>query len=133
VYYSPPANTIKVKGTAYVKPLKVIIKNISSSTQRLDIDTADEGLGQILFEITDEKENRNIVTKKVDLGKSQSRAYRLIGAGNTKEFEIRLNQGEWENAFKLVQEGASRLRARAVYKNGSTSIYSDYYTIVLEE
>jgi hypothetical protein len=133
VYYSPPANTIKVKGTAYVKPLKVIIKNISSSTERLDIDTADEGLGQILFEITDEKENRNVVTKKADLEKSQSKAYRLIGSGNTKEFEIRLNPNDWENAFKFVKEGSSRLRARAVYKNGSNAIYSDYYTIILEE
>ena len=133
VYYSPPGKTIKVKGTAYVKPLKVVIKNISSDTQRLDIDTADEGLGQINFEITDEKENRNVVTKKVDLGKSQSKAYRLIGPGNTKEFEIRLNPDEWENAFKFVKEGASRLRARAVYKNGSNTICSDYYTIILEE
>jgi hypothetical protein len=132
VYYQLPLKTIKVQGAEYDRRFKVVIKNISSGTQRLDIDTADNGLGQIFFEVTDENENRNVVTKKADLTRSQSRGYVLLGPGNTKEFEIFLSRGEWENAFKLVKDGASRLRARAVYKNGSNTICSDYYTIVLE-
>jgi hypothetical protein len=98
----------------------------------LNIDQATKGYGLISFEVTDEHGNNNVVTKKIAVDQTTSEGYKYIGPGKTKEFEIRLTEGEWENAFKLVKLGAAKLRARACYKNASTVIYSRYYTILLE-
>ena len=138
IYYTPANNTIKVRDEGPIKPLKVALKNITSKTQRLNISrrlNADEtslGLDAISFEITDEHGKSNIITKKVDTFQSSSQGYNYINPGETKEFEILLSEREWNNAFKLAKQGATKLRARASYKNGSDVIYSDYYTILLE-
>lgn len=89
-------------------------------------------MGLITFEITDNKGNNNVVTKKVDV-KSSKESYVYLAPGKSKEFEILLSSSEWNNAFQLMDQGATQARARASYKNGSTVIYSDYYTILLEE
>lgn len=133
VYRNPPKNTIRSRGTEYVRPFRVVVKNITSSTQRLDLDIAEMGLGQIIFEVTDEKDNKNVITKKADLSKSKGMSYTYLNPGQTKEFDIQLSRADWDNAHNLVEKGATKLRARAAYKNGSNVIYSDYYTIILEE
>jgi hypothetical protein len=139
LYYAPANNIIKVRNDGPIRPLKVALKNISSKTQRLNISrrlTADEtsqGLDAISFEMTDERGNKNIITKKVDTIQSSSSGYNYINPGETKEFEIIMSEREWNNAFKLAKQGATKVRARASYKNGSDVIYSDYYTILLEQ
>ncbi len=140
VYYPPPGNIIKVRGGGHSMPFKVILKNTSSSTQSLNIGGGfggssyggKSGIGLITFEVTDENGNENVVTKKIDVDQSRGESYIYLGPGKAKEFEILLTPTEWNNAFKLMNKGASRLRARASYKSGSTVIYSDYYTILLE-
>ncbi len=138
VYYAPANNTIKVSNDGPIKPLKVALKNITSRTQRLNISrrlNADEtnlGLDAISFEMTDEHGNQNSITKKVDTVQSSSQGYNYINPGETKEFDVTMSEREWNNAFKLAKQGATRVKARASYKNGSDVIYSDYYTILLE-
>jgi len=133
IYYEPRNKIVKVRQTHGVKPVKVVVKNISSKTQRLVIDQTSKGLDLITFEITDERGRNNVVSKKVDAYASRSEGYNYLGPGETKEFEIVLNESEWNNALKLLKEGATKVKARATYKNGSEVIYSDYYTLVLEE
>jgi hypothetical protein len=53
--------------------------------------------------------------------------------GMTKEYEIVMTEGEWNNAYKLRKQGATKFKARVAYKNGFTTIYSDYYTLILDE
>jgi len=138
IYYEPANNTIKVRDDGPIRPLKVALKNITSKTQRLNVSSrlnADEtsiGLDAISFEMTDENGNKNIITKKVDPRQSSSQGYNYVNPGETKEFEVLMSEREWNNAFKLQKQGASKLRARASYRNGSDVIYSDYYTILLE-
>ena len=138
IYYAPPNNIIKARNNGPIKPLKVAVKNISSKTQRLNIsrrlnaDETSQGLDAISFEMTDEHGNKNIITKKVDTIQSSSQGYNYINPGESKEFEIIMSEREWNNAFKLAKQGATKIRARASYKNGSDVIYSDYYTILRE-
>ncbi|HPM42440.1 MAG TPA: hypothetical protein PLV52_01245 [Candidatus Omnitrophota bacterium] len=140
VYYNPPGNVIRVRRGAPVIPFKVVLKNISSSTQSLNIGSgsggssygAKSGITLITFETTDENGNTNVVTKKVELGQSRGESYIYMAPGKTKEFEIMLSPNEWNNAFKLADQGATRIKARVSYKSGSTTIYSDYYTIIIE-
>jgi hypothetical protein len=134
VYYPPPGNIIKIRDGHCFKPFKVVLKNITSSTQSLNVDEANQGLGLITFDITDENGNNNVVTKKTEVGgESRYQGYNYINPGKIKEFEIMLTEREWSNAYKLVHQGATKLKARASYKNGSTVIYSDYYTIIFEQ
>lgn len=140
-YQAPPGNTIKAKRGKCVIQFKVVLKNVSSSSQSLDIGSGwggssyggTSGTGLITFEITDENGNNNVVTKKVDVNQSKKESYVYLGPGKSKEFEIMLTSREWDNAFKLMNTGSTRLRARASYKNRSNIIYSDYYTILLED
>jgi hypothetical protein len=138
IYYAPSNNIIKAKNNGPIKPLKVAVKNISSRTQRLNIsrrlnaDETSQGLDAISFEMTDEHGNKNVITKKVDTIQSSSQGYNYLNPGETKEFEIIMSEREWNNAFKLAKQGATKVKARASYKNGSDVIYSDYYTILRE-
>jgi hypothetical protein len=130
IYYEPAGNFIRVRpGPA--RPFKVVLRNITSNTQVLRVDEASRGLNLITFEITDENGNNNIVTKKIDLSKSRSEGYNNIAPGKTKEFEIILTEKEWDNSFKMLKQGVSKVKVRASYRNGSTIIYSDYYTVIL--
>jgi hypothetical protein len=133
IYYAPPNNIIKVRNDGPVRPLKVVLKNVTSSTQHLNTDLSSQGFDLITFEMTDERGNNNVVTKKIDLSRSGAQGYDYIGPGKTKEFEILLTEREWNNAFKLTKQGATQLRARVSYRNGSNVIYSDYYTILFQE
>ncbi|HPN72875.1 MAG TPA: hypothetical protein PKZ41_02650 [Candidatus Omnitrophota bacterium] len=131
IYYESINPVIEIGGGP-VRPFKVVLKNTSSSPQPLNIDLAQKGLGLLTFEITDESGNKNVVSKKPDPILSKSESYIYVAPGKTKEFEIILTEREWNNAFKLIKQGSSKVRARASYKNGSKMIYSDYYTLVLK-
>lgn len=133
VYYAPKNNIIKVREDGPPRPLKVVLKNISSSSQRLNTDMASGGLDLITFEMTDERGNNNIVTKKVDPIQTRAQGYEYIGPGKTKEFEIMVTEREWNNAYKLAKDGVTKVRARVTYKNGSTVISSPYYTIMFAD
>lgn len=133
IYSAPYNNVIKVRGAGYARPFMVILKNVSDRTQQLMVDEATQGFGLITFEITDENGNNNVVTKKISATLSRSEGYRNLGPGKKKEFEVFLNEREWNNAFKLLRSGAVKLLARAAYKNRSETIYSDYYTLVLDQ
>jgi hypothetical protein len=115
-----------------VRPIKVILKNIISSSQKFSTDLASQGLELITFEMTDECGNSNGVTKKIDAQVSRAQRYSYIGPSQMKEFEIVLTEGEWNNAYKLAKQGATKVRARVSYKNSSSIIYSDYDTIQFE-
>lgn len=130
-YYTPQKNIIRIRADGPTKTFRVVLKNISSSNQRLNYDTATLGLGMLSFEMSDESGNENIVTKKVDPIQSKSQTYSYIAPGATKEWQISLTAREWDNAYKLIQRGATKVRARASYKNGSSIIHSDYYTLLL--
>ncbi|MFH1799239.1 MAG: hypothetical protein ABH891_00130 [Candidatus Omnitrophota bacterium] len=138
IYYAPANNIIKIRNNGPIKPLKIALKNITSQTQRLNIsrrlsaDETSQGLDAITFEMTDEHGNKNVITKKVDAIQSSSQGYNYINPGETKEFEIIMSEREWNNAFKLSKQGATKVRGRASYKNGSRVIYSGYYTFLFE-
>jgi hypothetical protein len=130
--YRPQANHIALPGVIQTRPFRVVLKNISKETQKLFLDQSHGPLDCISFEITDENNNQNVVTKKIDPKRSQMSAYQYLAPGQTKEFDILMSPKEWDNSFKLVMQGARKLRARVLYKSGSETIYSDYYDFVIE-
>lgn len=133
IYREPVRNVVRGSSYGYGKPFKIVLKNVTSSTQSLVVGGADKGLGLITFEITDDKGNSNVVTKKIDVSQSRGEGFNYLSPGKAKEFMIALSEQEWNNVFKLARQGPTRLSARATYKNGSTVIYSDYYTILPDE
>lgn len=133
VYREPVGKIIRASSYGYSMPFKIVLKNVTSSTQSLVVGGANKGLGLITFEITDENGNSNVVTKKIDASQSTNHGYNYLAPGKTKEFMIALNEQEWDNVFKLARQGAAKLTARASYKNGPTVIYSGYYTILPNE
>jgi len=132
-YYKPATSVIKVTPIMRLHPFKLVIKNISKDTQQLSIDAKQGSQDYISFEVTDENDNSNLITKKVDTSKSQMPTYIYIAPGKRKEFEIFLSPADWENAGSLVSKGARRLHVRAVYKSGSKKFCSDYYDFIIEE
>ena len=135
IYYPPPNNIIKMKGPRTGR-FRIILKNVSSDTQSLlkaTASSAEKGMGQIFFESTDESGNRNVVTKKIDASQSKMQGYSYIGPGKSVDFDVSLTPKDWEGLGLLVSKGARKLRTRAAYKNGTSTIYSDYYTVIIEE
>ncbi|MFA6599508.1 MAG: hypothetical protein WCU74_00650 [Candidatus Omnitrophota bacterium] len=133
IYYRPGSNVIRIREDDPVRPWKLVLKNITATSQRLNVDLASAGLYLIAFEVTDDRGNKNLITKKISAMDSKASRYEYIGPGRTKEFVIILTEREWNNAYKLEKQGASKLRLRASYKNGNEVIYSDDYTILLEK
>jgi hypothetical protein len=132
-YYKPASSVIKVTPTMRLHPFKLVLKNISKDTQQLSIDAKQGSQDYISFEVTDENNNSAVITKKVDTSKSNMPTYIYIGPGKRKEFEIFMSPADWENAGSLVNKGARRLHARAVYKSGSKKFCSDYYDFIIED
>jgi hypothetical protein len=131
VYYEPAQNIIRVRD--YVpKNFRVEIKNVSSETQSLYFDTMDQGLGQIIFEATDENGKENVITKRTDFTRSGTEEYRYFAPGQMKVIPIVLNEKEWNNLGRLAKEGAKKIRIRAIFKSRSRTVYSEYYTIIME-
>jgi hypothetical protein len=112
-YYRPAMSEIKMTPMMRIKPLRVVVKNISNDTQKLIIDS-------------------NLITKKVDTSKSKVPAYTYIAPGKNRFFEVYLSPAEWENVGALVNKGSRKLHARAVYKSGSRNFCSTYYDFVVE-
>ncbi len=113
--------------------IAVIVENISSSSQKLYKDDHVGELGSISFEIVDENKKRNVIERKIPISKSSMVSFRHMSPGESKMFEIVLDEGKWENAYKLYNQGARRCRARAIFYNGSKKLYSPYYEVIVEE
>lgn len=133
VYYKPMTNRFKLRPDVYLRPFKVVVKNVSKDTQTLAVDLSQGPLTYISFEVSDENGNENLITKKIDINKSQLSNYQYIGPGRSKEFEVLITQKEWDNAFALAGKGSRKFKVRALYKSGSKTFYSDYYYIEFEE
>lgn len=131
VYYEPPLRTIKIRDVIPRK-FQIVIKNISSRTESLYVDTMGEGLGQIIFEATDENGKENIITKIPDFTRSNIEEYRYFAPGQTKNIKIILSEKEWSNLGRLAKAGAKKIRLRAIFKSKSRKIYSEYYTMIID-
>jgi len=111
----------------------VIVENVSDSSQKLYKDDRISELGSISFEITDENKKRNVIKRKISISKSSMISFQHMHPGDSKEFEVVLDERKWENAFKLYKKGSRKFKARAVFYNGSKKLYSPYYDVIAEE
>jgi hypothetical protein len=127
----PPVDRVFRVRTGFPRTFYVTVINISSSTQEFYGDVASSGYSSIIFEITDGAGKTNVVRRKKDPRASSATAFSHLNPGESKYFEIKLNEEEWENAFKLYREGARRVKVRAIYDNNSSKIYSDYYEVII--
>jgi hypothetical protein len=127
-YVEPLDRTFKVQGN-YPSSFQVIVINTSTSSQSFYENASDGGYGSISFEITDEEGNRNVVRKKTDPYASGTVSSTYMNPGEKRVFDITIDQDTWENAYKLLKQGARKFRVRAVYDNESTVIYSEYYDL----
>ena len=125
-FVKPIGNVITM--TDPYAPYEVIVKNISSLSQKLYSNSA-RGSGAITFEVYDEKGQRNLIEKKVYIPRSNMRTYQHMQSGGSRRFKIVFDEDEWENSFKFYKQGAKKLKARAIFNNGSNKIYSEYYEV----
>lgn len=132
-YIEPPGKIIRVRYGEFSGWFRIVLKNVTSQTQELQLESADRGYGRIELYATDENNNENIITKKVDPSLSRGTGQAFVGPGRTKYFDINLTPSEWNNVFKLAQKGATRITVRAAYRNRSTTMFSDPYTVVVTE
>jgi hypothetical protein len=114
-----------------LRPFYVNIKNTSDKSQAL-YTRGEHDLSSIMFEVEDEKRNKNILKKIIPVTRSNMDIYQYISPGDIRKFKIEIDEDEWNNAFKLYKKGARKLRARAVFLNGSKKIYSEYYEIIIK-
>jgi hypothetical protein len=128
----PADRVFTVRGGA-AATFYVILTNTSSSAQLFYGQVANSGYSSIVFELSDEAGNSNMIRRKRDLGSSGAVASTYIQPGESKVFEIDLNENEWENLFNLYRKGARRVRARAIYENDYKKICSEYYDVILTD
>jgi hypothetical protein len=92
--------------TGFPKTFYVTVINISSNTQEFYEQAASSGYSSIVFEISDEHGNSNVIRRKKDTNASGAVISSHMNPGESKVFEINLNEDEWENVFtadKLMQ------------------------------
>ena len=133
-YFGPqgePVDRIFRVRTGFPRTFYVTVTNISSSSEEFYGQVASSGYSSIIFEISDETGNSNEIRRKKDPNASGAVAFTYMNPGESKVFEINLNEDEWENAFKLYKKGARRLKVRAIYENDFKRIYSDYYEVII--
>jgi hypothetical protein len=131
-YTEPLDRTFTVRGK-YPGSFQVIVTNTSSSSQSFYESAASGGYSSISFEITDEEGNSNVVRKKRDPNASSAVVSTHMKPGESRAFDIFIEEDTWEGAYKLQEQGARKFRVRAAYDNNGSTIYSDYYNLEVVE
>jgi len=129
-YVKPSDKTITIQ----VEPMlfSLILKNSSNSAQSIYWES-DAGPTKFLsFEMTDEKGATFIVKHKKIPARSAAVISSFLSPGANVTETLVMDPDEWENLPLLESGKVKKYRTRMIYDNGGHTIYSDYYTLVLD-
>ena len=120
------------KFTIYSQPTPFAIRltNVSDSWQEIHKLANAPGIQGLQFEIKAPGSSKKIMRLKKENLKSGMVISRHIKPGESKVVRIVIDPEKWENI--VILKPGVEYKVRAVYRSGSTKIYSDYYTVVLE-
>jgi hypothetical protein len=124
----PLDRTFKVQ-ERYPSSFQVFVINTSSSPQPFYEHDSSGEYSRISFEITDENGRSNVVRKKLSNRSTLSPSFKYMQSGEKRVFDILIEDGAWENAYKLYKQGARKCKVRAIYDNNGSNIYSEYYVL----
>ena len=133
------------KGSLFVKPLdktftikeqpmpfSVILTNRSKSSQRIYWETDSGYTKSLSFEMIDEFGNISMIKRKEFPAMSVALVNTYLGSDASVTKTMIMDPDEWDN-LSLIEPGkVKKFRARAVYNNDGHTIYSDYYTLILD-
>lgn len=112
-------------------PFSVRLTNVSSSSQEIHKVANASVLQGVQFEIKAPGSSKKILRMKREHLSSRMVISRYIKPGDSRVANIVIDPETWENVFIL--EPGVKYKVRAVYLDDNKKIYSDYYTVVLEE
>lgn len=120
--------------TVQMEPMSfsVTLKNPSSSAQSIYWESASGPEKFISFEMTDESGRVFTVKRKKSPSRSAAVVSSFLAGGANVSGPVTMDPAEWEN-LPLIEPGkVKKYRTRALYDNGGHTIYSDYYTLILD-
>jgi hypothetical protein len=112
-------------------PFSVRLINVSDSAQMIYKLANASAIQGLQFEIKEPGRSKEIVKMKKEHLRSSTVIGRHIKPGERRVARIVIDPDTWDNI--VILKPNVEYTVRAVYRSGSTKIYSDYYTVVLEE
>ena len=129
-YASSSGKTI----TVIVEPMlfSVTLKNPSSSSQSIYWESESGPKKFLSFEMTDESGRAFMVKRKKSPARSTAVVNSFLAGGVSISGMVTMDPDEWED-LPLIEPGkVNKYRMRVLYDNGGHTIYSDYYTLILD-
>lgn len=121
------------KITIYQQPTPFLIRltNVSDSTQEIHKLANAQAIQGLQFEIKEPGRSKKILKMKKEHLRSRTIISKHIKPGDSRTVRIVIDPDTWENI--VIFKPGVEYTVRAVYLNDTKKIYSDYYTVVLEE
>jgi hypothetical protein len=111
-------------------PFAVRLTNVSDSWKEIHKLANAEAIQGLQFEIQAPRSSKKTVKMKKGNLRSNTVISKHIKPGKSRVVRIVMDPEKWENI--VIFEPGVEYKVRAVYKSGSTRIYSDYYKVMLE-
>ena len=112
-------------------PFSIRLTNVSDSWQKIERLVNVPAIEGLQFEIKEPGKSKKILKMKKKGRTSSMVVGKHIKPGDSKVVNIVIDPERWENV--VIFKPGVEYTVRAVYKIGSSKIYSDYYTVVLEK
>jgi len=113
-------------------PLCLILANRSSSSQSVYWQVQAGGIASVSLELTDEQGKTVTVKRKEKPVSSDQVINNYLAAGASVTKTVMADPEEWNNIPVIEPGKAKKFKARAAFYNDGTTIYSEYYTLVLD-
>ena len=129
-YASSSGKTITIQ----MEPMlfSVTLKNPASSSQSIYWEKESGPAKFLSFEMTDESGGSIMVKRKKSPTRSNAVVNTFLAAGAKVSGSVTLDPDEWGD-LPLIEPGkVKKYRTRLLYDNGGHTVYSDYYTLILD-
>lgn len=128
-YVSPDGNKILI--TEQPTPFTVQVRNTSETSQQIFTDRISGVLSKLRFEMTDAQGIHKLVAQKQAFGTGHVWASRPLEPGGVRSVSVLLTPDVWDNVIQVPPGEVRRFTVRAVYENGSETLYSDRYEVTI--
>jgi len=112
--------------------LSVTLKNPSGSSQSIYWEKESGPKKFLSFEMADESGRAITVKRKKSPARSAAVVNSFLAGGANVSGTVIMDPDEWED-LPLIEPGkVKKYRMRVLYDNGGHTVYSDYYTLILD-
>ncbi|MDA0576584.1 MAG: hypothetical protein O3B24_00625 [Verrucomicrobia bacterium] len=128
--YVEPENG-KFAVTSQPTSFTVQVHNNSKLPQQIFTDQVSGVLSKLRFELTDARGENRLVSKKTPLGARTVWGTRSLAPGEMLAGDVLITPEEWDNVIVVPPGEVRQFTVRAVYENGSETVYSDRYEVTI--